>query len=144
MMYSILLCTPLHPSFLSNGSSWSRTAHWLLQRMGSGQEQREEQRGNLMSPEKRRRRNAFWMKVEKMEKLWAQLLKICPSGGCGSFIFSLHIMSRRSSCRTTRMLYEFCHLASEDTARMSTWVNQRREDNALNSATKKENSNHGE
>lgn len=69
-MYSILLCAPLHPWFLSNGSSWGRTAHWLLQHMGSGQEQG----GILMSPErkKKKRRNAqpcvcecVLMKVEK-------------------------------------------------------------------------------
>lgn len=52
MMYSILLCTPLHPWILSNGSSRGGTAHWLLQLMGSGQGLG----GILMSPEKKKKK----------------------------------------------------------------------------------------
>lgn len=35
-------------------------------------------------------------------------------------MFSLDIIRRRSSCRTTLMLYEFCHFASTDMALGST------------------------
>lgn len=36
-------------------------------------------------------------------------------------MFSLDIIRRRSSCRTTLMLYEFCHFASTDMALGSTY-----------------------